>query len=706
MKFNGINHQSNFGIHNLIPIFLGISCFAIVCGFNAVNPWNEQWLLGGGDATQHYLGWLFYRNSPWAWPLGLNLDYGLGLNNSIVFTDYIPLLAIPFKALSPLLPITFQYLGIWAFLCFVLQAWFAWRLVGLFTDNVLICSICTGLFIFSVPMLSLFPENPALGSLFLILAGLYLSLKENSKFPEWSWFVLLVASSLIHFYIFVLVGTLWLASMLDGLLINKTCSWRQTLRAILICIPSVLVATYIAGYFTISSIGAFGYGIFKINLLGLFNPAGWSTFIKEIYVKPHWWAEEPIYFGLGGLILLLLIFSKGASLFGLIRKALHAHIFLAIAITTLAIFSISNNVGIGPYEFSVPISERVASIASILRNSGRMFIPAYYVLLLIVCYLIVKQFSQKSALLILASCLSLQIIDLSVGWIDVRQRMTSNGPFPLSKLPLDNSFWEKSSKEYKNIIVIPSRSNLQPDFMSRFLSNEWRVFGRFASIHQMGTNAVYLARYDEPKSLSLNIQYLNDLNTNHLKKDNLYIVNPEEINTAACTNLGSRSDLFTKIDGYFVYAPGYFKNHDGLGMLEQIKPILSKDSPSSTPFALCGTWSKSESWGTWSDGSLAKIYIPITKLNTKLISITLQAFVNDKHPEQLIEYTANGQNFESHSLNQFSGNQIEIPITSSMHSNGYALVEIKLLNPASPKSLGLGDDSRELGIGLTKLEVR
>jgi hypothetical protein len=41
-----------------------------------------------------------------------------------------------------------------------------------------------------------------------------------------------------------------------------------------------------------------------------------------------------------------------------------------------------------------------------------------------------------------------------------------------------------------------------------------------------------------------------------------------------------------------------------------------------------------------------------------------------------------------------------------MRSDGYALVEIKLLNPVSPKSLGMGDDSRELGIGLTKLEVR
>lgn len=706
MKLNGLNHQPKLEIKDVIPIFLGILCFAIVCGFNAINPLNEEWLFGGGDATQHYLGWLFFRNSPWAWPPGLNPMYGIGLNNSIVFTDSIPLLAIPFKALSPILPNTFQYLGMWAFLCFILQAWFAWKLVSLFSKDLLICAICTGLFIFSVPMLSLFPENPGLGSLFLVLAALYLSLKVNDQYPAWAWFLLLVAASLIHFYIFVLVGTIWIASLLDGIFIQKFISLRQALKAILFCIPSVLIAAYLAGYFTISSIGAFGYGMFKINLLGLFNPAGWSTFVKAIYIKPHWWAEEPIYFGLGGLILIAVLLSKGRNSFQLIKRALSNHIFLAVTLIALAIFSISNNVGIGPYEFIVPISEKIAAIASILRNSGRMFIPPFYALLLLLCYLVIKQFSRKSALLILASCLTLQIIDLSIGWLDVRQRMTSNGPFPYSQLPLKNPFWKSAVKQYKDIIVIPSRFNFQPDFMSRFLSNEWRVFGRFASMNQMGTNAVYLARYDEPKSLELNRQYLNALNTGNLVAENLYIVAPEEINTAACTQLRSKLDLFTKADGYFVYAPGYLKHQDTLSKLDLIKPTLVEGAPSSSPFALCGTWSKPENWGTWSDGSLAKIYIPITNPNAKVISITLQAFVNGKHPEQRIEYTANGQNFQSRSLKQFSENQIDIPITSSMRADGYGLVEFKLLNPASPKSLGLGDDSRELGIGLTKLEVR
>ena len=714
MKFSSnLKSPISGGTSAWMPIVLGIICFVIVCGFNALNPLNEQWLFGGGDATQHYLGWLFYRNGPWGWPLGLNTDYGLSLNNSIVFTDSIPLLAIPLKAISAILPSTFQFFGLWALLCFILQSWFAWKLISLFTNDVWLCGLSTALFIFSVPLLSLFPENPALGSLFLVLAALYLSLDNNRTYPFWQWFWLLLFASLIHFYLFVLVGCIWIACLLDGMVISKHISFAQALKAFFLSVPSVLVATYLAGYFTISSVGAFGYGMFKINLLGLFNPAGWSSFVKAIYVKPHWWAEEPIYFGLGGLSLVLTLIVSAAFLkknlaflFSLIGKLFKQHVFLSITIIALAIFSISNNIAIGPYEFSIPVSEKMIALASILRNSGRMFIPAFYTLLLLTCYLSIKQFSRKSALRILGICLTLQIVDLSVGWLDVRQRMTSNGPFPYSKLPLENPFWNEAAKQYKNIIVIPSRFNLQPDFMSRFLSNEWRVFGRFASMNHLGTNAVYLARYDEPKSLELNRQYLASLNSNQLSDESLYIVSPEEINTAACASLRSTADLFAKIDGFYVYAPNYFKHQTRKDQFDQVKPMSNAGAPSSTPFSLCGTWSKPESWGTWSDGSLAKIYVPITNAQSKVIKLTLQAFVNGKHPTQQIEYTIDGKDFKSVSMNQFAGNQIDIPISQVAHRDGYVLIEMKLLNPVSPKSLGLGDDSRELGVGVTKVEIR
>ena len=97
----------------LYPLLLGAIAFFIVVGFEPLNPVNAGWILGRLDPTQHYLGWLFYRNSEWTFPIGLNPLFGQDLSSSIVYSDSIPLLAIPFKLLGPLLPERFHYFGIW-----------------------------------------------------------------------------------------------------------------------------------------------------------------------------------------------------------------------------------------------------------------------------------------------------------------------------------------------------------------------------------------------------------------------------------------------------------------------------------------------------------------------------------------------------------------------------------------------------------------
>ena len=96
----------NIRIHSqVIPTLIGAICFSKVVGINVLIPSNIAWFAGGvnSDMLQHYLGWSFYRDSPWRLPLGLNPDYGLELSNSIVYTDSIPLLAIFFKLFNPLL---------------------------------------------------------------------------------------------------------------------------------------------------------------------------------------------------------------------------------------------------------------------------------------------------------------------------------------------------------------------------------------------------------------------------------------------------------------------------------------------------------------------------------------------------------------------------------------------------------------------------
>ena len=69
-----------------LPAMIGICAFLIIAGPRFLDPTNVAWLVGG-DPLQHYLGWSFYRNSPWTSPVGLSPLYGMEFSNSIVFTD-------------------------------------------------------------------------------------------------------------------------------------------------------------------------------------------------------------------------------------------------------------------------------------------------------------------------------------------------------------------------------------------------------------------------------------------------------------------------------------------------------------------------------------------------------------------------------------------------------------------------------------------
>lgn len=86
-----------------IPIFLGIIFFYLVVGLGPLDPQNLSWIFGRFDPPKDYLGWAFYRNTPWGFPIGSNPDYGIDIGSSIVYSDSVPIMAIFFKLLSPLL---------------------------------------------------------------------------------------------------------------------------------------------------------------------------------------------------------------------------------------------------------------------------------------------------------------------------------------------------------------------------------------------------------------------------------------------------------------------------------------------------------------------------------------------------------------------------------------------------------------------------
>jgi len=129
---------------------------------------------------------------------------------------------------------------------------------------------------------------------------------------------------------------------------------------------------------------------------------------------------------------------------------------------------------------------------------------------------------------------------------------------------------------------------------------------------------------------------------------------------------------------------------------------------SGTNYLLDG-WSQPEPWGVWSDGPEASIKLPIDgdAKEIKAISLEADALVGPQHQEQTVDLWWDGEKIQSFCLKAFSDNLMEIRIPEAAQKTGvmrgYHLLRFSILNPAKPADIGMGPDSRNLGIGLKTL---
>lgn len=381
----------------VIPLIMGCVAFLMVVDWRTLNPQNTAWLMSG-DPLQHFLGWQFFRDSSWNLPLGLNPKNGLELSSSIVYSDSIPLIALTLKAFNSLLPHSFQYFGIWLLACFLLQAFFAWKLMSLISENIFIKALGVGLFIFSPPMLSRLNEQTAhyaLAAHFLILAALYLCFRPSQKYKIYEWPTLLTCSVLIHFYIFAMVAAMWLAQYLDQTRMHQKLVPRRIALEPLLIALFVGLASWQSGYFVISGGSTYleGYGWHSFNLLSLVDSKGWSYLMSPLKLS-HSTAEDFNFLGAGILWLtpffLFAIYSQRNKLIGLARQRK----FFIGTLFFLLIFSMSHHVTIGSISLDLYMPQLLFKMASILRSSARMFWPVYYTIIFCILFFIVINYKK------------------------------------------------------------------------------------------------------------------------------------------------------------------------------------------------------------------------------------------------------------------------------------------------------------------------
>jgi hypothetical protein len=700
-----------------IPILLGIIFFYLVVGLGPLDPQNLSWIFGRFDPPQHYLGWVFYRNSPWSFPIGLNPSFGIDIGNSIVYTDSLPLLAIPLKLISPLLPKVFQYIGIWLLICFVMQAYFSWKIITIASNNFWILLFGTALLAFSPPMFwrAYTPSGTqaALAAHFLILAAFYLILKKDQVLRAIYWGTLLLIGVLTHFYLFAMVAILWISGLLDQVISKKTLTRKQASYEVISIFVLVLVCAWQAGYFAISSSSGVeqGYGFLKLNLLSPLDPNGWSFVLPNIPIQTTW-GEGFNYLGLG--IILAILFSLGllfiasvAQNYPAFKNALHLasnHRFLLIALLLLLLDAITNNVGVGAKEFTFELPAFLHAPLNILRSSARMYWPIHYGLIICALFVIIKLLSTKKTIVILGILLVIQIVDTSHGWLTIRQNLAQDMSNEVHSPLLKDPFWQSAAKSYKKIIRIPAGTQ----------TLNWLQFATLAAENEISTNSIYLARIDSQQLKLANSKLIDALKSGSYDRSALYILEQRFIIPALAT--AGPDDMLAHIDGFNVLAPEWLKckacpqiSEEKRIDTEQLRPLNRsmmgfsnqlKDQQSI--FYLGNGWSWQEDWGTWSDGAVAVVNILWPKQTPRTLKIDLKAFViTNTHPTQSVDVLVNGALYTHLELNKFDNNSLIIPISKEMLAKPFLNIEFKIQTPGQPSKLISGNkDQRKLGIGL------
>ena len=162
---------------NLLFLFISLICLPVVLGIENISFQSIKWLYNG-DKSLSQLGWYFFLNDIWRFPLGSNPNYGEELGSSIVYTDSIPILALFFKSFKSFLPEDFQYYSFWHFICFYFQLFFSFKILKKFTNSVPYSLI--GSFFFLITPIFIFRVNfnPSIAGQWLLLFALYLGLTK------------------------------------------------------------------------------------------------------------------------------------------------------------------------------------------------------------------------------------------------------------------------------------------------------------------------------------------------------------------------------------------------------------------------------------------------------------------------------------------------------------------------------------------------
>jgi hypothetical protein len=426
----------------IVPFILGGLFYVFNFGLYTLDFNNVNWLLLsidnpqsiGGDLKQHYTGWLFFRESGWDFPLGTiqQLAYPTGL--AITYTDSIPLLAIPIKLFSGIIPDNFQYFGLWGLISYSLTGGLAGLIVRKFNRNVFVIVLGASFFILSPIVFERMFIHTALAAHWIILLCIALILYKHKiatlkKFIL-AWSSVMILSVLVHPYFIPMV----IAFFATALILDYDNIKKSALKAVLPLFSGLFVFWAIGGL-SIRGVNSGGLGEYAHNINTPINPLGWSNYLQDLPLHTKS-GETMAYLGMGIIALLpVALYIAFMNIERIInwakqtynnRLLIVKYSLLALIILGLYLFALSPIIQFNQYGINIPTPNILEEIWSIFRATARIYWALYYVLITVVLAIIIFGFkgSKKGYLLpiFLSVFLFIQFVDVAYSNAAINKR--------------------------------------------------------------------------------------------------------------------------------------------------------------------------------------------------------------------------------------------------------------------------------------------
>jgi hypothetical protein len=520
-----------------------------------LSPSATGWMLAGPmgpDPVQYWLGWSWFRRDGWHLPPGLNPDYGLELAASIFYADIIPLLALPLKALAGVVTVE-QYWGMWLLFCGIAQAVLGLRLAALSgvggTPAGRAALLAFSAIIALQPMMLMrMAGHLALAGQWTVLAALLLCFTEgDNRRRAVAWGVLVLATSLVHSYLLVMVGALWGADWL-----RRAISAPALARLIeAAAVPGLALAgLWAAGFFVLrGGLEAWGYGDLGFNVFAWADSTLWGSILPPMPDLRHGESGSD-YLGLGGLGLL----AAGLCV-ALVRRdlgigrALLRHWPLVLAVIAMALFAATHKpsfAGLRVTLFEPP--PWLLSLAGTLRASTRFAWPLAYALLAAAAILLLRAAAPRHlprAAMLLGALALVQAVDLWPSLRHYESLVIKQPRIQPERLP--DPFWDTLGAAYQRIRAAPAADR----------GLHWESTARFAIRHGMTTDAVYLARIDPETVTRLRGHVAEKLFSGAHEPGTLYVLRDRDSLIRADFGRDRARDPILLLDGLVVFVPGW-----------------------------------------------------------------------------------------------------------------------------------------------------